>query len=134
MQICRKIAKLANKNPKQIFTQVINIWCKEKNPKVKYDWDSHLEKLCSQLGIKKKFNYEAEIKRSLNKAKAFPDTIPVLKYLKAHNYKIYIITNGLKKYQLPIIRHLGLLKYISRVYSPYNGVLKPNPKIFKNQF
>ncbi|HLC57706.1 MAG TPA: HAD family hydrolase [Candidatus Nanoarchaeia archaeon] len=133
MQICREIAKLSDKKPKEIWNRVIQIWYHEKNKSIKYDWDSHIKKLCSQLKIKKRFNYEKVIKSNLHKAKLFPDSRPILAYLKSRNYCICIITNGLKKYQLPIMKHLGLLKYISRIYSPHDGIIKPNPKIFSQK-
>ena len=132
--ICEDLSWRTGIWTKELFNKLIKIWQKEKDNKKKYDWDYHIAKLCSQLGVKKHYNYEKIIKQNLNKAKLFPDAIPILKYLKSHGYKISIITNGLKKYQLPIIKKLKLLKYVSKVYAPNNGYLKPDKRIFNHDF
>ncbi|HLC63315.1 MAG TPA: HAD family hydrolase [Candidatus Nanoarchaeia archaeon] len=131
--ICQDISKKTKIPVKILSNSLIQIWHQEKDPRKKYDWDQHIKKLCSEVKVEFIYNYETSIKKNINKAKLFPDVLPLLKYLKKNKYKICIITNGLKKYQYPIMKKLGLLKYISKVYSPHQGFLKPDPRIFNNE-
>lgn len=55
-----------------------------------------------------------------------------VKYLSEKNYKLAIITNGIKEVQIPRIKNLKINKYIETIIiSEEVGASKPNPLIFE---
>lgn len=61
----------------------------------------------------------------------FPDTIEVLEYLTAKNYKLHIITNGFEKTQHSKLESSGLRLYFKEVItSEGSNSLKPQKEIF----
>lgn len=79
------------------------------------------------------YNVELKFLQIFRKEKIKDGAIPLLEYLKKHDYKIYVLTNSLfsgeslKNY----LEGLGLAKYIEKVYSSADiGFRKPSPQTF----
>jgi putative hydrolase of the HAD superfamily len=65
----------------------------------------------------------------------FPYTHEILKYLKARQYKLHLITNGFEKTQQSKLQHSGLDPYFTEVItSESSNSLKPHKEIFEYAF
>lgn len=65
------------------------------------------------------------------KTHLFPETVPVLDYLKEKKYPMHLITNGSQETQTRKITHSGILPYFDKIVtSETAGCLKPQREIF----
>lgn len=62
----------------------------------------------------------------------FPNLVSILEELRRNNLVLGIITNGKGKFQMDNIEALGIKKYFQTILiSEWEGIKKPDPKIFK---
>lgn len=65
----------------------------------------------------------------------FPDTVEVLEYLTAKNYRLHLITNGFEKTQHHKINNSGIARFFEEVItSEGSNSLKPKKEIFDYAF
>ncbi len=63
--------------------------------------------------------------------RSLPGAHEVLRSLKSRGHTLVVVSNGYHKYQLPVLRTLGLDVYFSDIYTPEQvGAAKPSPGIF----
>jgi putative hydrolase of the HAD superfamily len=69
---------------------------------------------------------------SCENATAYYDAELILRYLKKKGYKLGVITNGLKKYQIMRLKATGLYHYFNTITTTSEvGYEKPHPEVFK---
>ncbi len=62
----------------------------------------------------------------------FPDTVPILHYLRAKNYQLHLITNGFEKTQHHKLKSAGIDAFFQEVItSEGSNSLKPHAEIFE---
>lgn len=132
-EIAAKIGQGAGVDPQTIYHQMIETWHHERSIIRKYDWDAHIKKVQRKFQVRRKFSYVHYINKHLQETRAYPDVIPTLDFLSRQGYHLYMVTNGYRQYQTPILKRLRLLKYFEKLYTPYDNIAKPNVKIFKNE-
>lgn len=73
-------------------------------------------------------DYLTEFKHS---CVSFPNLMEMLEELKHNNFRLGMITNGMGQFQMDNIIALGIEKYFDVILvSEWEGIKKPNPKIF----
>ncbi len=71
-------------------------------------------------------------KESCADMQPYYDAEIILKYLKKKGYKLGVITNGLRKYQLMRLKAVGLYRYFDTIVTTSDvGFDKPHPDAFK---
>lgn len=74
--------------------------------------------------------YEELLERYPHKLHVFPDTVPVLEWLKEEGYRLGVVTSG-PSYQRLKLRLAGLEGYFDAIVTRDDvGAIKPDPKIF----
>lgn len=132
-EIASKVAQLAGLEQQEIYQQMIDVWHHERSIIKKYNWDAHIKKVQKKFQVRQPFSYVRYINKHLKEARIYPDVLPTLDFLSKRGYHLYLVTNGYKQYQIPILKKVKLLKYFEKLYTPYDNIAKPNIKIFKNE-
>jgi len=132
-EIAAKIAQHAGLEPQEIYQQMIEVWHHERSIIKKYNWDAHIRTVQKKFQVRRPYSYVHYINKHLREARMYADVPSILEFLSRQGYHLYMVTNGYKQYQLPILKKLNLLKYFEKIYTPYDNVAKPNLKIFKDE-
>jgi putative hydrolase of the HAD superfamily len=98
----------------------------------RYDWDDIVRTIAGRLGISwDKDLAEISENHTISGDFLYPYAKRVLKALKK-NYIVYAATNGLNRYQSPMIRKLGLKMFFDQVITPDRvGYYKNDFRYFK---
>jgi putative hydrolase of the HAD superfamily len=101
-----------------------------------YDWDDIVKQLIHDEGLSIKIDIEELVQRHSTTDKVYlleHRILEVLKGLKDKGYMLAAVTNGFYKYQLPVMKVLGLDEYFDDIITPdIVGVGKPDTGMFKH--
>ncbi len=62
---------------------------------------------------------------------AYPDAVPALDWLRARFERLYWVSNGFARYQLPVMEALGLQKYFDDCFAPdTHDAIKPHRQMY----
>lgn len=102
----------------------------EKATVAAYDWDAIAARMFQQWGVSRAFSIEEMVGRHAVAPKIYllDDTVlPALDRLKGLGYKLAAVTNGLYKYQYPVMDALGLAERLDEIVTPDRaGCAKPD--------
>lgn len=107
---------------------------KMKNIAAAYDWDDIVHHYLSANNITCSIDVEALVQKHSEQPKVYlleNDILETLDQLVFNGFSLAVITNGFKKYQLPVMNELGLTDYFQKIITPEKmGVGKPDPRMF----
>ncbi|MBM7601906.1 FMN phosphatase YigB (HAD superfamily) [Virgibacillus halotolerans] len=122
-----------SKSEKDIQKLIINeheLRMSEKKVVQAYDWDDIVESVLSNMNIPEKVDVESIVKKHSFKPKIYlleEEIIDNLEGLKNIGYNLAVLTNGYSKYQLPVMKELGLECVFDEIITPdICGYAKPN--------
>lgn len=99
-----------------------------------FDWDELVKILFNKYDLKwdnkiEQFYKSTDLK---NYVHLYPDALNALHYLTSKGYQMFLVSNGLAKYQEQVIKILGLDKYFVNIILPDSvNDIKPKPGIFE---
>lgn len=101
-----------------------------------YDWDAIFAKMAEEVGHEGRFDVEQLVKHYSSQAGyidyAFPSVPDVLAALKRAGHRVVALTNGFRKYQLPVLEQLGIAHLFDAILTPTElGTAKPDPVFFR---
>jgi putative hydrolase of the HAD superfamily len=101
-----------------------------------YDWDDIVNQLICDEGLSIEIDIEELVQKHSTTDKVYlleHSILDVLKGLKDRGYMLAAVTNGFRKYQLPVMKALGLVEYFDDIITPdLVGVGKPDTGMFKH--
>lgn len=133
-----RIVKKENKYAKDIHSQLV-LEHKSRMDKDKiveaYDWDDILQEVIKRNGLQINLDIEKLVISHSISPKVYlleEDLLASLEKFKEKGFSLAAVTNGYYKYQLPVLKTLGLLPYFDLVITPdREGYAKPNIKMLK---
>ncbi|MDQ0178341.1 HAD family hydrolase [Bacillus chungangensis] len=107
---------------------------KMKNIAAAYNWDDIVHHYLSANNIACSIDVEALVQKHSKQPKVYlleNNILETLDQLVFNGFSLAVITNGFKKYQLPVMDELGLTGYFKKIVTPEKmGVGKPDPRMF----
>lgn len=135
-EIIEKMLKLSKK-PYDVYKALVNehlVRMKTKQYVAAYDWDDIVATHLQEMNIDCEIDVEKLVKKHSEKPKVYlleKGILNILQQLKRRGYSLAAVTNGYRKYQLPVMSALGLSPYFDKIITPERaGVAKPDEKIF----
>lgn len=85
-----------------------------------YDWDAIVEELTTYYGYPERFDVADLVKAYCHEPyiRSHDRADEVLQKLKAQGWKIGVVTNGYTRYQVPVLKTLGLYPLIDQIVTP----------------
>jgi FMN phosphatase YigB (HAD superfamily) len=103
-----------------------------------YDWDAIIGSVAWSLGYGQGFSIAQMVEERCRDAESlpgYPEVPGVLGRLSEMGVYMVVITNGYARYQMPVLRALGLVPYFQRIVtSDLVGHAKPEREIFEYAF
>lgn len=103
-----------------------------------YDWDAIIGSVARSLGYREGFSIAQMVEERCRVAQGlpgYPEVPGVLDRLSEMGVYMVVITNGYARYQMPVLRALGLVPYFRRIVtSDLVGHAKPEREIFEYAF
>ncbi len=103
-----------------------------------YDWDAIISSVARSLGYGQGFSIAQMAEERCRDAQGlpgYPEVPGVLGRLSEMGVYMVVITNGYARYQMPVLRALGLVPYFRRIVtSDLVGHAKPEREIFEYAF
>ncbi|HIC89097.1 MAG TPA: HAD family hydrolase [Anaerolineae bacterium] len=103
-----------------------------------YDWDSIFTTVVRSLGLQQQVRiapYVEALCQNPRDIPAYPGVWEGLTRLRELGTRLLVVTNGYARYQLPVLRALGLDQFFERIAtSDVAGCAKPDPRIFRWAF
>jgi len=114
------------------------LWEKYRNGRIRVDelrwkrmWFALLDFKIGDEALARKMG-DAFLESLPTKTRLFPDTVPVLEWLRNKTYQLHLITNGFEKTQHHKLRSSGIDGFFREVItSESSNSLKPHPEIFE---
>ncbi|MCK9526303.1 MAG: HAD family hydrolase [Limnochordia bacterium] len=98
-----------------------------------YNWDEIIALVASRLGFTGHIDVAALVRQFCTPEHiyAYPEVHETLEYLSTTEHPLVVLTNGFRKYQLPVLEALGVAEFFDEIYTPeVNGIAKPEPGFF----
>ncbi len=98
-----------------------------------YDWDDIVNLVAGRLGYNESIDVAALVRKYCTPEHiyAYPEVPETLKRLSTEIYPLVVLTNGFRKYQLPVLEALGVADFFDAIYTPeVNGKAKPEREFF----
>lgn len=98
-----------------------------------YDWDDIVNLVAGSLGYREPIDVAALVRQHCTPEHifAYPEVAETLAHLKTTPHPLLVLTNGFRKYQLPVLEALGIAGFFDAIYTPeVNGRAKPEPEFF----
>ena len=108
---------------------------RQKNPNIPaslaMDWDDIMNTVASRLGVKLETNVLDLVKKYAGSSVVLENAYEVLRHLARPHRAIVAATKGLRKYQDPILKALGLTYFFTDILTPdNNNFLKRNIEFY----
>lgn len=98
-----------------------------------YNWDEIITLVARKLGFSEHIDVATLVRQfcTPDHIHAYPEVPETLRYLSTTEYPLVVLTNGFRKYQLPVLEALGVAECFDDIYTPeVNGIAKPEPEFF----
>lgn len=98
-----------------------------------YDWDGIIALVARSLGFTEHIDVAALVRHFCTPEHiyAYPEVHETLEYLSTTEHSLVVLTNGFRKYQLPVLEALGVADFFDAIYTPeVSGFAKPAPEFF----
>jgi FMN phosphatase YigB (HAD superfamily) len=98
-----------------------------------YDWDEIVALVAGELGYNEPIDVAALVRQYCTPEHifAYPEVAETLESLSATTSPLVVLTNGFRKYQLPVLEALGVAGFFDAIYTPeVNGKAKPEREFF----
>lgn len=99
-----------------------------------YDWDGIIAIVGEKLGYSSKIDVANLVKQfcTPDHIYTYPGVHETLQELKNREILMVALTNGFRKYQLPVLEKLDIATFFKEIYTPEMiGVAKPDQKFFR---
>lgn len=98
-----------------------------------YDWDEIIALVARSLGFTEHIDIAALVRHFCTPEHiyAYPEVHKTLEYLSTTEHALVVLTNGFRKYQVPVLEALGVAEFFDDIYTPeVSGFAKPGPEFF----
>lgn len=103
------------------------------DPAAAYDWQATLARVASERGARLPFDIVERLEEvAPARTRLLEDDAPgVLREVRAEGWRLVVITNGWRRYQVPALRAVGLLDLVDDLVTADSaGAPKPDPVMF----
>lgn len=97
------------------------------------DWDGIVNHVAKQLGYEGEIDVAGLVRKYARPPyiAAYPDAVPTLSWLRERAKRLFWISNGFARYQVPVMEALGLQKYFDGHFAPdTHGAIKPHKEVY----
>ena len=98
-----------------------------------YDWDDIIALVGQKLGFSGSIDVAELVRKYCTPEHiyTYPEVPETLKTLRQAGYPLVVLTNGFRKYQLPVLRALGVADLFDAIYTPeMTGAAKPERDMY----
>lgn len=98
-----------------------------------YDWDEIVELVARSLGFTERIDVAALVRQFCTPEHiyAYPEVYETLEHLSTTEDSLVVLTNGFRKYQLPVLEALSVARFFDEIYTPeVIGAAKPEPEFY----
>ncbi|HHT68693.1 MAG TPA: HAD family hydrolase [Firmicutes bacterium] len=98
-----------------------------------YNWDEIVSLVARRLGFTEPIDIAALVRRFSvpGHIYVYPEVPETLEFLRSVNHNLVVLTNGFRKYQLPVLQALGVADFFDAIFTPeVSGTAKPHREFF----
>lgn len=135
-EVTRRIGERAGLTHKEIMAEIIGE-AKSRMGRRKiveaYDWDDIIGLVARKFGFLEPIDVAALVRQYCTPEHiyAYPEVPETLGDLNRKGYPLVALTNGFRKYQLPVLQALGIADFFDEIYTPeVTGAAKPEQEIY----
>jgi len=124
---------LSHKEVMTLIRKEVRVRAARRDYVAAYDWDDIVATVGHSLGFEGAIDVAELVRQNCTPEHihSYPGVHETLARLKEAGHVLVALTNGFAKYQVPVLEGLGMMQYLSGIYTPeVTGFAKPEAEFF----